>query len=166
MSKHEIVNLSVVLVQCTYTIRNKSCNCCVQCVFCSIFCYKALKRIQSHKFHFLMVKNIWFDTKIIKIGPENPVLWQNMCFQCQKWRPSWKITAILKIQVANGFSLISWPRRTFMQILVLVSGFERFLQLSASLIREAYIIIVFVFFRVSFFYTFLFVFTFFIFFSL
>ena len=94
---------------------------------------EALKRIQSYKFHFLMVENIWFDTKIIQIGPENPVLWQNMCFLCQKWRPSWKIAAILKIQVANGFSLISCPRRTFMQILVLVSGFERFLQLSASL---------------------------------
>ena len=42
------------------------------------------------------------------------------------WRPTWKMAAILDFWLANVFFFETNPMRICMQILVLVSQFERF----------------------------------------
>ena len=55
------------------------------------------------------------------------ILWQNMSVKQQNWLPSWKMAA-------NVLYLINDPRGINIPNLVLVSTFERLLQLSAPLL--------------------------------
>ena len=87
---------------------------------CNINCAICMLKIHS------VVKILFFDHLM-------PFLRQKITFHNTPWRPSWKMAAILKFCVARVFFLKSDPHRVFVPNLLLVSWFERFLQLSAPL---------------------------------
>ena len=66
-----------------------------------------------------MPQNIPLDTKITKIGWIDTNLWG---ISLSRWRPSWKMAAILDFQVASRTDLFSILYGVAMPILVLVSS--------------------------------------------
>ncbi len=83
---------------------------------------EASGKVESWKFGFCIVKNIWNDTNIIQIGPVGPILWKTYTFyggHLEKWQSFWIfgwLTDLFQKSVPCG---------AFVPSLVLVSPFER-----------------------------------------